>query len=123
MEDIPNDSSRRGVDDELVALMKANEVFGCTTLSVQGRNLLERRASWLNDPAVAEGMPADVRAQLKARVAVPSEQARRTYAGLERSLRKVGDGGVRFVLCADTGVAGHYPRILAWPSTWSSKRS
>jgi imidazolonepropionase-like amidohydrolase len=98
-----------GMDDELVALMKANDVFACTTLSVQGRNL--NGAPWLDDPAVMESMPADVRAELKRRVSVPSEQARRTYAGLERSLRKVRDAGVRFALCADTGVAGHYPGI------------
>jgi imidazolonepropionase-like amidohydrolase len=98
-----------GVDEELVALMKGKDVFTCTTLSVQGRNL--NGAAWLDDPAVAETVPSDIRATLKTRAAQTTEQAHRIYAGLERSLRKIHEGGVRFALCADTGVAGHYPGV------------
>lgn len=98
-----------GVDDELVAAMKTRDVFACTTLSVQGRNL--NGARWLDDSWVAESVPADIRAALQRSTTPASDRARRMYAGLERSLRRMRDGGVRFALCADTGVAGHYPGV------------
>ncbi len=100
-----------GVDDELVQLIKANDVFACATMSLQ-KGIVDG-PSWLDDPALAESVEPEAIAEWKARFEnAPSERVERAkanYARLEESLKKLSDGGVRIVLCADTGFASQAP--------------
>ena len=100
-----------GVDDELVQLIKVNDVFACATMSLQ-KGIVDG-PSWLDDPALAESVEPDAIAEWKARFEnAPSERVERAkanYARLEESLKKLSDGGVRIVLCANTGFASQAP--------------
>jgi imidazolonepropionase-like amidohydrolase len=103
-----------GVDDELVGMMAGRGTFACSTMSIQ-RPLVDG-AGWLDDPALAETVPAPVIAEWKTALAAASPEAvsraRDTYARLEASMRKLADGGVRVVLCGDTGLNTQVPGFI-----------
>ncbi len=124
-------------DDELVQLIRAHNVFACTTMSVQRGDT----ASWIDDPALAETVRPEVIASLKAglagrgasRAGAPPAaggqgqqaggppqgfggQGQRGggngvggYAYLEESLRKLNAAGVHVVMCGDDGFASQFP--------------
>lgn len=100
-----------GVDDELVALMKARDVFACSTMSIQ-KPLVDGPA-WLDDPALAETVRPEVIAEWKAGIAKAAPEAvaraKETYARLERSMKRLHDGGAKVVLCGDTGLNSQVP--------------
>ncbi|MGE0363322.1 MAG: amidohydrolase family protein [Vicinamibacterales bacterium] len=100
-----------GVDDELVGLLKAGNVFACSTMSIQ--KPLVDGPGWLDDPALAETVRPEVIAEWKAAVAKATPEAvaraKETYARLERSMKRLHDGGARVVLCGDTGLNSQVP--------------
>lgn len=100
-----------GVDEELVQLIKENDVFACATLSVQKR--MVDGPTWLDDPVLAETVRPEAIAEWKVRIesAPPEaiERAKVNYARLQESLRKLSEGGARIVLCGDTGFATQAP--------------
>ena len=100
-----------GVDTELVDLVRTRNIFQCSTLSIQKSAVDGPR--WLDDPALAETIPASVIAAWRGQVAKTSEaaatRAKSDYARLERSLRAMFEGGARVVLCGDTGLGTQAP--------------
>lgn len=100
-----------GVDDELVALLKGRDVFACSTMSIQ--KPLVDGPGWLDDPALAETVRPEVIAEWKAGIARATPEAvtraKETYARLERSMKRLHDGGARIVLCGDTGLNSQVP--------------
>jgi imidazolonepropionase-like amidohydrolase len=111
-------------DDELVQLIKARNVFACTTMSVQRGN----EAAWIDDPALVETIRPEVIAAWKAGAARGSVAAPRStgtargetssappggpargYSILEQNVRKLHAAGARIVLCGDTGFARQAP--------------
>jgi imidazolonepropionase-like amidohydrolase len=115
-------------DEELVQLIKARNVFACTTMSVQRGN----EAAWLDDPALAETTRPEVVAAWKTSSArgpaapPPSSGAGqgtprggapfataggplRGYSILEQNVRTLHAAGARIVLCGDTGFARQAP--------------
>lgn len=100
-----------GIDDELVALLKARHVFACSTMSIQ--KPLVDGPGWLDDPALAETVRPEVIAEWKAGIAKATPEAvtraKATYARLEASMKRLHDGGARIVLCGDTGLNSQVP--------------
>jgi imidazolonepropionase-like amidohydrolase len=100
-----------GADAELVAMIGEADLFQCTAMSLPKR--LVDDPSWLDDPALAETVRSEVLAEWKSDLegAAPEalERGRSTYRGLEASLRRLHAGGVRIVLCADTGLFSQAP--------------
>jgi imidazolonepropionase-like amidohydrolase len=99
-------------DDELVQLIKAHNVFACTTMSVQRGDT----SSWIDDPALAETVRPEVIASLKGGLAgrgtgraAGAPPAGGGYAYLEASLRKLNAAGVHVVMCGDDGFASQFP--------------
>lgn len=114
-------------DDELIQLIKARNVFACTTMSVQRGDV----ATWLDDPALAETVRPEVIAAWKtqagrgsgtaapARVPASEDARQRTttsavpplrgYAVLQESVRRLYAAGARIVLCGDTGFRTQAP--------------
>ncbi len=100
-----------GVDEELVSLIRDRGVFQCSTMTIQKR--LVDPPTWVDDPVLAETVTPDVIAEWRAAIegATPEavERARTAYERLERSLRRLHAGGVRLVLCGDTGLSSQAP--------------
>jgi imidazolonepropionase-like amidohydrolase len=101
-----------GVDEELARLMKEKDVFACSTMGIQWRAVGD--ASWLDDPSLAETVAQDVLDKLRVRgssgrVARDTEAARQMFVGLQHSIKKLHDAGVRIGLCCDTGITGSFP--------------
>ncbi|MEZ5287450.1 MAG: hypothetical protein R2712_22155 [Vicinamibacterales bacterium] len=92
-----------GVDDELVALMKAHGTVACTTMSIQ-RPLVDG-PEWLDDPALAETQTPETLAAWRAGVAAATPEA--VARAEPHTLSKPVSGGtpvaMRIVLCGDTG--------------------
>ena len=101
-----------GVDEELARLMKENDVFACSTMGIQWRTV--GGTSWLDDPSLAETVAQDVIDELKkrdssGRMVRDTGAARQMFVGLQRSIKKLHDAGVRIGLCCDTGIRGSFP--------------
>ena len=100
-----------GVDAELVSLIRRRNIFQCSTLSIQ-KSVVDG-SGWLDDPALAETTPADAIATWKGQLMKASAdtvaRAKVTYSRLERNLRTLHEGGVRLVLCGDTGLNSQVP--------------
>jgi imidazolonepropionase-like amidohydrolase len=100
-----------GVDAELAQMIKARDVFACSTMSIQ--KAVPDGAAWLDDPALAESVRPDAIAQWKAEItkATPDAvaRARAGYAMLERSLMVLVAAGARVTLCGDTGLNSQTP--------------
>ena len=100
-----------GVDAQLVAAIREADVFQCTAMSIPKR--LVDPPSWLDDPVLAETVRPDVLAVWKTGLQdtppAAVERTRQQYARLEQNLRRLHAGGVRIVLCADTGLLTQAP--------------
>ncbi|MGD9903651.1 MAG: amidohydrolase family protein [Vicinamibacterales bacterium] len=100
-----------GVDDELVAMLTARNVFACSTMSIQ--KPLVDGPGWLDDPALAETVRPEVIAEWKAGIARAAPdavaRAKETYGRLEASMRRLHAGRARIVLCGDTGLNSQVP--------------
>jgi imidazolonepropionase-like amidohydrolase len=95
-----------GPDDELIELLIANDVFACTSMSIQ--RAFHEPTDWLDDPALADTMSSAAIARWKAEISsVPASyvtSGRAAYAVLEASVRRYAEAGVKVVLSGDTGL-------------------
>ncbi|GAA1953526.1 amidohydrolase family protein [Microbacterium deminutum] len=100
-----------GPDDELLTLMRENDVFVFTSMSIQ-KALLDA-ADWLDDPALAETVDQASRDTFRTIFSqVPPDVLTQMTAGyqvLESSLSTYVDAGVRVLLSGDTGVMAQFP--------------
>ncbi len=101
----------REMDAALIAAIAARGVFVMPNLGVSERRLHADAPGWLDDPFLAESVPAAVRRRaaesLRAQ-AGDAAGARERYAAMERSLEKLAAAGARVVLGADSGVRDHF---------------
>ena len=101
----------REMDAALIAAIAARGVFVMPNLGVSERRLHADAPRWLDDPFLAESVPAAVRRRaaesLRAQ-AGDAAGARERYAAMERSLAKLAAAGARVVLGADSGVRDHF---------------
>lgn len=95
------------MDDELIAKMKAQNVFAAPNIGGTHRGTLTEPPAGAAE-LLAETVPPDVvesfRAGLAARDAAAVAASRATYAKLEQSVRKLNAAGVTLVLGGDTGI-------------------
>jgi imidazolonepropionase-like amidohydrolase len=97
------------IDRELVELMKAKNVFQCSTMGIQERSLGSTPAE---DPTLAETLSQADRAELRAasQRGQPRnlEAARRTVENVRTGAKMLSEAGVRVTLCGDTGITGQF---------------
>ncbi len=101
----------REMDDALVAAIVERDVFVMPNLGVSGRRLLADGPGWLDDPFLAESVPAAVRRRAADALRAPegdAARARQRYGALERSLQRLAAAGAQVVLGADSGVRDHF---------------
>ncbi|ALJ22351.1 amidohydrolase family protein [Microbacterium sp. No. 7] len=100
-----------GADEELLTLLRDNDVFVFTSLSIQ--KAVVDAGDWLDDPALAETVDAASRDTFRAMFSqIPAEvltQQTEGYRVLESSLTMYVDAGVRVLLSGDTGVMAQFP--------------
>jgi hypothetical protein len=107
----------REMTDEIIAEIVAKGIYLTPTLSMAERNDYGGAVpAWFEEPALAalleasvkpEGL-APIRASFVNRSAADAEQARKSYAYLHNSVRKLNAAGARIVLGGDTGLPEHY---------------
>jgi imidazolonepropionase-like amidohydrolase len=104
------------MSDALIAEIVARNVYVNANMSNPRRTTQAGIPPWLMpgdpmrkllDEAVPPGLIAKMEAAFRQRDAQAAAEARRRYAILERSLRKLGAAGAKVVLGADTGVEDH----------------
>ncbi|WIX77385.1 amidohydrolase family protein [Amycolatopsis carbonis] len=95
---------RTGTDDELIALLKDNNVAVFTSMAIQR----PPGEDWLDEPAFADILPIDavesLRATIREKAPEPLFDTGEAYRGMERTLVALADAGVRLVFSADTGL-------------------
>jgi imidazolonepropionase-like amidohydrolase len=100
------------MDDALVAAIVERGVFVMPNLGVSERRTYNEVPHWLDDPLLAETVPAEVRQRAAESYREYSEadvkRRRRSYAGMQRSLAKLLAAGAKIVLGADSGVRDHF---------------
>ena len=87
------------IDDEFVELIKAHDVFQCTTVGLGGKT------AWIDDPALADTVTPAVRAAMKPPAASNTNAQAAAYANLLRTMKILSDAGVRIALCGDEGTS------------------
>ncbi|MEW2515963.1 amidohydrolase family protein [Streptomyces sp. NPDC046870] len=96
-------------DRELLDLLTELDVAVFTSLSIQRPD----GDGWLDDPALAELVPADAIADLRAKIRASAPQPLfdtvEAYRRMESTLRTFVDAGVRMVFSADTGLLTQVP--------------
>ncbi len=101
----------REMEAALIAAIVERDVFVMPNLGVSERRLHAGAPGWLDDPFLAESVPAAVRRRaadaLRAQ-AGDAPRARQRYAAMERSLEQLAAAGARVVLGADSGVRDHF---------------
>ena len=101
------------VDDQLVVAMAKRGVFVLPNLAISENGMHASPPAWLDDPLLAELVPAEsierVRRSYAKRSFEAVERARATYARMQRSLAKLNAGGVRIGFGTDAGaVPDHF---------------
>jgi imidazolonepropionase-like amidohydrolase len=100
-----------GPDDELLELLKRHDVFACTSMGIEKG--FSSDPAWMDDPALAETVPADVieawKAQVTGLAPEMTDRMRAQYAVIEHSLRRYVETGVKAILSADTGLLSQAP--------------
>jgi imidazolonepropionase-like amidohydrolase len=100
-----------GPGNELLALLRENDVFVFTSMSIQ-KAVLDG-LDWLDDPILAESVDQGTRDTFKAMFAQTPENIITMmtdgYRVLESSLTEYVDAGVRVLLSGDTGVMAQFP--------------
>ena len=105
------------IDDELVELMRANNVFYVPTLSAHETAFSWGEApAWVGEPAMRESVPALHVDFLMSDEFVSGvrdnpngEAVREQYRVAEVNLKKLSDGGVRIALGTDSGTTNRFP--------------
>ncbi|UFS58742.1 amidohydrolase family protein [Subtercola endophyticus] len=100
-----------GPDEELLALMTANDSFVFTSMSIQ--KMMVDGDGWLDDAALAETVDAATRQSFKAMIGQASPEIATMmtsgYRVLEAGLLQYHNAGVRVLLSGDTGVISQFP--------------
>ena len=104
------------VDDELIDLLKANDVCVCPTLMREVSTFVyEARPEWFDDPFFTKNADPAVIAALEApeyQERIQNSQSAQTYkAQLEvakRNLKALSDAGIRIAMGTDTGPAARF---------------
>ncbi len=106
----------REVDDELIALLKKNNVTAVATLSREKSTFIYADSPpWLDDPFFKQSTTAEViqevRTRLKARQAKDKEREinQKGFEMAKRNLKKLSDAGVRIGFGTDTGPPARFP--------------
>jgi imidazolonepropionase-like amidohydrolase len=98
-----------GADDELIELLIERNVAVFTSLAIQR----PPGEAWLDDPALAETVPAEAIADLRARIRQhapePLFDTAQAYQRMEKTLLVLAEAGVRLVFSADTGLLAQIP--------------
>ena len=106
----------REVDDELIALLKQNNVTAVATLSREKSTFIYADSPpWLDDPFFKQSTTAEViqalRTRLKATQAKDKEREinQKGFEMAKRNLKKLSDAGVRIGFGTDTGPPARFP--------------
>ena len=106
----------REVDDELIALLKKNNVTAVATLSREKSTFIYADSPpWLDDPFFKQSTTAEViqavRTRLKARQAKDKEREinQKGFEMAKHNLKKLSDAGVRIGFGTDTGPPARFP--------------
>src|SRR5262249_39452128 len=93
-----------------------NNVYVMPNISSPERNTHASPPPWLDEPHLAgllrDTVPADVIERMRGvfarRDGTAAEQARKTYANLQRSVAKLSAAGANIILGSDTGLEDHF---------------
>ncbi|WP_178945675.1 amidohydrolase family protein [Kocuria sp. TGY1127_2] len=100
-----------GPDDELLTLMRDNDAFVFTSMSIQ--KMLVDGSGWLDDPSLAETVDEASRQTIRAMIESADPEVvtsmKDGYRILETGLRRYSDAGVTVLLSGDTGVLAQFP--------------
>lgn len=98
-----------GADDELIELLMERNVAVFTSLAIQR----PPGEAWLDDPALAETVPAEaiesLRATIRRYAPEPLFDTAESYGRMEKTLGVLARAGVRLVFSADTGLLAQVP--------------
>ncbi|WIV55409.1 amidohydrolase family protein [Amycolatopsis nalaikhensis] len=98
-----------GADDELIELLMERDVAVFTSLAIQR----PPGEAWLDDPALAETVPAEaiesLRATIRQYAPEPLFDTAESYGRMEKTLGVLARAGVRLVFSADTGLLAQVP--------------
>lgn len=101
---------RGGLDEDLVAALRQNDVFVFSSTAIQ-RNFVED-TSWLDEPwaseTVSEAAKEDLRREFKGYDASFMAEMASEYAFLKEQVAALTSSGVRVLLSADTGLGGQF---------------
>jgi imidazolonepropionase-like amidohydrolase len=99
----------RNIDRELIDVMKAKDIFQCSTMGVHENGV---SGVPVDDPALAETLSAAdisaLRETARRNQGRNVEAARQIVDHVRRNLKALHDAGVRITLCGDTGIAGQF---------------
>ncbi len=106
----------REMSDELIALMRKNNVYVMPNISSPERNTHASPPPWLDEPSLAgllrDTVSADVIERLRGvfarRDPAVAERARKSYEILKRSVAKLSAAGAHIILGSDTGLEDHF---------------
>ena len=100
------------VDDELIELLRAGDIFVMANLGLAERGIRPERPAWLDDPFLRESIDqaaaTRVTDALAKRQRTQVEQAAATYARMARSIARLDGVGIRVLLGSDSGVQDHF---------------
>jgi imidazolonepropionase-like amidohydrolase len=99
----------RIVDRELIDVMKAKDIFQCSTMGVHENGV---GGVPVDDPALAETLSgaemSTLRDTARRNQGRNVDAARQIVDHVRRNLKALHDAGVRVALCGDTGIAGQF---------------
>ncbi len=104
------------MSDELIALMRKNNVYVMPNISSPERNTHTSPPPWLDEPHLAALLRDTVEANVIERMRgvfsrrdpAVAERARKTYGYLQRSVAKLSAAGANIILGSDTGLEDHF---------------
>jgi imidazolonepropionase-like amidohydrolase len=106
----------REMNDALVALVKKNNVYVMPNIASPERNTYTSPPPWLDEPHLASLLRDTVAAEVIERMRgvftkrdpAAAENARKTYANLQRSVAKLSAAGANIILGPDTGLEDNF---------------
>jgi imidazolonepropionase-like amidohydrolase len=106
----------REMNDALVALVKKNNVYVMPNIASPERNTYTSPPPWLDEPHLAGLLRDTVAAEVIERMRgvftkrdpTAAENARKTYANLQRSVAKLSAAGANIILGPDTGLEDNF---------------